>query len=817
MISSLVKERRKWSQFKDDKDISQAQRTQNLKKIAEMAEPGEETSIPKPWQPKWLRDKLLFEAEEAKLHAEAEAEAEAATGDGDGDGDDLLESAARAKPRINIVLVGPPNSGKSTIFGHLQHRFGSNYTTKKKLIQIEKSALVLGKGTKKFAWVSDRMQTERDRDSTITLSRAQLLSARFQINLTDIPSHRHFLKTSLHGISQADAAVLVISATTIEFRRGLGKYSVLHDHIFACFAFGIRQVVVALTKMDQINFDEATFEQRKEEINSYLIDVIGFMKEGITIVPIVGNVGDNMFPSEPKNKRFQPGLLVANENMPWYQLEEARGGGTTLIELLDNLVIPPTVSQTNLPVVVYNTNGKASPNSSPRNSPFNSPGTSPILSPISSSKASPRIQTKVAMIGFQKEEEEQGKYEIEKIGEEERSDNEDNTSNSINSLEEEKTNDQEKYQKSPSIPSPKSSVRSNKSPKSKNLTRRGPALRMPVSEVYHIPGVGTIAVGKIVSGSIGCYERIRICPKPLDYMDILADDDHDTTLVIPEEESEEELEVRLALGEVAKVKSIQIWKKNIVRRSHVRRGDYVGILLAPNNTKVGQRKGRKNVPLVQPGTVLGTFGIDQHPVRTVKEFHATIILFNLPCGNNETSLGVSTGWSPVVDVHTAHVQCRVVEMILNRARGKDDRIAPAVDSLLAAARESDSRASRRRPRRGRRRRGPESTERKDEQDDEKPKRRVMFKTGDCCDVRMVPFRPLVVEPFDICPALARFVLRDGGRVVGSGLIKSVKFGMHHGSSQDVAESSSSSEEEESEGEDEINEEEVERGEVSDYS
>ena len=320
---------------------------------------------------------------------------------------------------------------------------------------------------------------------------------------------------------------------------------------------------------------------------------------------------------------------------------------------------------------------------------------------------------------------------------------------------------------------------------------------MPVSEVYHT-SAGTIAVGRIVSGSIGCFEQIRVCPGPLDYENILADDDHDDTLIVPEEETDEEIETRLALGEVAKIKTIQIWNKSIPKRSHVRRGDYVGLKLAARNVKVGQRKGRKNVtPLVRSGTVLGSFGIHQYPVRTVKEFHASIILFNLPCGNNETSLGISIGWSPIIDVHTAHVQCRMIEIILNKSRGKDDRVAPDIDPFADENR-GDSRASRRN--KGKRNRKKKVIE-EDDEEEELVTRKTMIKTGDCVDVRMVPFRPLVVEPFNVCPALSRFVLRDGNKVVGCGIVKSVKFGMHQGSAN-VLESSSSDEEDSDEDEDE---------------
>ena len=821
MISSLVKDRRHWSKFKDDKDVSSAQRKQDLNKIALAAAPGEETSIPKPWMPKWMKEKMIFEAEEAKLQADALA-AEA-----DGGNNNNLAPVAKVKPRLNIVLIGPSNGGKSTIFGHLKLRFGRN-VTKKTMINLEKKAMEQGKGNKKFAWVSDTTKVERDRDSTVTLSRSEIISERFSINVTDIPSQRNFLKTSLHGISQADAVVLVLSATEIDFNNAFHKYSIMHDHLFACIAYGIRQIVVVINKMDQIQYSQEIFQQREDRIVHYLIDVIGFIQEGITVIPIVATVGDNMFPSEPKNKKIQRALLIANENMPWYSLIEPsfRAVGTTLIERIDDLVAPPSHALTKLPMIVYDV-GKGSTTNSPINSPFASPKNSPT--------STPREMQGVTKIGFkdgtekEEKEEKEGKEEKEekkepgenKEKEEKQSDRNNNSSNeSSNSDDDDDDNENSNNDTDKDVEtnvqnttptttptttpktSPKTSPRSNKSSKSSKFptTRRGNAFRMPVSEVYRT-SAGTIAVGRIVSGSIGCFEQIRVCPGPLDYENILADDDHDDTLIIPEEETDEEIEIRLALGEVAKIKTIQIWNKSIPKRSHVRRGDYVGLKLAARNVKVGQRKGRKNVtPLVRSGTVLGSFGIHQYPVRTVKEFHASIILFNLPCGNNETSLGISIGWSPIIDVHTAHVQCRMIEIILNKSRGKDDRVAPDIDPFADENR-GDSRASRRtRRNKGKRNRKKKVIE-EDDEEEELVTRKTMIKTGDCVDVRMVPFRPLVVEPFNVCPALSRFVLRDGNKVVGCGIVKSVKFGMHQGSAN-VLESSSSDEEDSDEDEDE---------------
>ena len=889
----MVKDRRKWSAFKDEKDVSQAQRTQDLQKIAREAAPGEETTIPKPWVPKWMKEKQEFEAEEAKHHAEAAFEAA-----NNNNKEDHLAPAARRKKNLNLCLLGPPNAGKSTLAGHLIHRFGQ--LTKTQLIALEKKAMQVGKGSRKFAWSVDRTKEERQCDSTMIVTRHGIEIERYSCCIIDVPSHRRFIKSAIRGISQADAVLLVLPATDLEFDVAMCKDSILHDHLFAALAFGIKQIVVAMTKMDLCDYNQEWFEIQREKVLRYLIDIIGFQLEGVEIVPIVATVGDNLYPSEPKNKRFQKALLEHNENMQWWNQE-------TLIELLDELVAPPNEHVTNLPIVTYSAQQLSSPSSLRLNSPASKmedeesedeksgeddeegeaedEGVEHEKGEERERDDDERGKGKTAEGKERKEdqaEEEDGKtrddeldvaaistaatarsslkgfqtilqkkfddcmYKIQnlktddcmkrikdlkKIGEGKVKGNIHNRERAAAGGDEEGGKEGKKGEEgevevegeilggsvSPTTlpPSPsstfrkKSSLKINikeKSTSTKNRRnggmRKGPALRMPVSAVYQVSGIGTVAVGRIVSGSIGLNEWLRVVPGPLDYMNVLADDDHDATIEVPEEETEEELEARLSLGEVVKVKSIQLWKQTLARHSHVKMGSYVGVRIVSLNSKVGVRKGQKTVPLVRPGAVLGSFGLDQSPCRTVKEFSASIVLYNLPCGNSGLSLGISVGWAPIVHVHTANVQCRVVEVVHTHARGKDDRIPPEVDPLLSLARQQDSRASRRKnkgKRKGKERGAHEvngdSNQYSDdlEEDDTSKKQQIMMKTGDSAKVRFVPFRPLVVEPFDICPALARFVLRDSGRVVGCGLVKSVKYGMHHGS-HEVDDESSSSEE-----------------------
>eukprot|EP00946_MAST-07B_sp_MAST-7B-sp1_P002762 g2762.t1 len=108
MISRIVGNNRvKWSQFKDDKDVSQAQREQDLDKIAQESAVTSAASAPLAWKPKWQRERDEALAAAAKAIADAQSAEEAAGAAEDGETDTVNAPLARLKPRIQITLVGP--------------------------------------------------------------------------------------------------------------------------------------------------------------------------------------------------------------------------------------------------------------------------------------------------------------------------------------------------------------------------------------------------------------------------------------------------------------------------------------------------------------------------------------------------------------------------------------------------------------------------------------------------------------------------------------------------------------------------------------
>jgi len=119
------------------------------------------------------------------------------------------------------------------------------------------------------------------------------------------------------GASQADAAVLFSSAKKGEFEAGIGAGGQTREHAFLAFTLGIRQLVVAINKMDDntVNWSKDRYDEMKNEI-SRMLRMVGFKLEKINFVPVSGWKGDN--------------LIKKSENMPWYT-------GPTLMESFDLL------------------------------------------------------------------------------------------------------------------------------------------------------------------------------------------------------------------------------------------------------------------------------------------------------------------------------------------------------------------------------------------------------------------------------------------------------------------------------------------------
>ncbi|MGD8325331.1 MAG: adenylyl-sulfate kinase [Sphingomonadales bacterium] len=203
---------------------------------------------------------------------------------------------------LKIVIVGHVDHGKSTLVGRLFHDTGSLPDGKFEAIK----AMCERRGMPfEWAFLMDSLQAERDQGITIDTSQIWFKTALRDYVIIDAPGHKEFLKNMVTGAAASDAALLVIDAA-----EGVAEQSKRHGYLL--HLLGVRQVAVAVNKMDLINYDEKRFRDIEEEYRAYLAS-IGV--EATFIIPVSAREGD----------------LIAerSDNMPWYQ-------GPTVVEALDS-------------------------------------------------------------------------------------------------------------------------------------------------------------------------------------------------------------------------------------------------------------------------------------------------------------------------------------------------------------------------------------------------------------------------------------------------------------------------------------------------
>ncbi len=179
---------------------------------------------------------------------------------------------------LPIVIVGHVDHGKSTLVGRLLHDTNSLPDGK-----VEELKRVSDKRGATFEWsfVMDALQIERDQGITVDTTRIWFRTARRPYVIIDAPGHKEFLRNMVTGAASADAAILVIDVA-----QGVSEQTRRHAYLLGLL--GIRQVLVAVNKMDLVGYDRVRFDTVSTEIKAYLAR-LGIVPQAI--IPIAARHG----------------------------------------------------------------------------------------------------------------------------------------------------------------------------------------------------------------------------------------------------------------------------------------------------------------------------------------------------------------------------------------------------------------------------------------------------------------------------------------------------------------------------------------------
>ncbi len=236
---------------------------------------------------------------------------------------------AKEKPSMNVVFVGHVDAGKSTIVGRTL--FDGGAVTEQEMKKLREEAEKHGKAGFEFAYIMDNIKEERERGVTIDLSYKKLVTQKFEITIIDAPGHKDFVKNMITGASQADAAFLVIAAPS-------GVQPQTTEHLWLLRTMGVKNLAIAVNKMDAAEYSEDKFKKVKEDVSN-LLKQVGINPEDTPFLAVSGLLGEN--------------IVKKSDKMAWYK-------GPTILEQFDKFPAPeaPTGLPMRMPVQdVYDITG----------------------------------------------------------------------------------------------------------------------------------------------------------------------------------------------------------------------------------------------------------------------------------------------------------------------------------------------------------------------------------------------------------------------------------------------------------------------------
>ena len=219
------------------------------------------------------------------------------------------------KELLRFITCGSVDDGKSTLIGRLL--YDSKMIFEDQLAALEADSKRVGTQGQEidFALLVDGLAAEREQGITIDVAYRFFSTEKRKFIVADTPGHEQYTRNMVTGASTADLAVILIDA-----RKGVLVQTRRHSYL--AHLIGIRNLVLAVNKMDLVGYDQAVFDRIVEDYTAFAKE-IGI--EAFTAIPISGFKGDNI-------------TSAPSANTPWYE-------GPALIEHLESVEIADIAAQ----------------------------------------------------------------------------------------------------------------------------------------------------------------------------------------------------------------------------------------------------------------------------------------------------------------------------------------------------------------------------------------------------------------------------------------------------------------------------------------
>ncbi|KAJ4773731.1 Elongation factor 1-alpha [Rhynchospora pubera] len=244
----------------------------------------------------------------------------------------LTDQELGSRSQLNLAIVGHVDSGKSTLCGRLLHLHGQ--ISNNQIHKYEKEAKDKRKGSFAYAWAVDESSDERERGVTMTVSVKYFDSKNYHVVLLDSPGHKDFVPNLISGTAQADAAILVVDASIGAFEAGMVGMTGMgqtKEHAQIIRSFGLEHIIVAINKLDSVEYSQGRFDLIKLQLGSFLRSC-GFKESGLKWVPLSTMENQNLV-EPPSDVRL----------LSWYN-------GGCLLDAID--FIPPPSRYISKPLIL---------------------------------------------------------------------------------------------------------------------------------------------------------------------------------------------------------------------------------------------------------------------------------------------------------------------------------------------------------------------------------------------------------------------------------------------------------------------------------